>query len=708
MIMDRSSAGGLSPVDQFFELSLLGLLASGFLAVVGSGYLDAPTVILTSAALIIRALMVAGVVHFELPSIIVTALTLAYIGFYPVDYFFISRAFIPAAIHLVFFVAVVKILTARTNRDYLFLKVIAFLELLAACIVSASFNFFVFLLLFLVLGVATFASSEIRQSRQRVQPSIRQTGVGVPARLIAVVVCVSLSILVITAGLFFFLPRTARAAFQHFVSHRYHLVGFSNHVMLGEIGEVKKENVLVMHVKMDHPEDRSLALKWRGAVLAEFNGHAWFNRPSPGQILQPGRGGLMRLDDEAPDDGKGRYISYAVYLNDLAQDALFFAGTPQYIRIDSLVVRHPFGNYSAQFSDSRTVAYQVYSRLEMPFAMGQNKIEPLSLEARNAYLQLPRTDPRIQALAENIVGGETSPARQAQLVKNYLITHYDYTLELPPAEPADPLAFFLFHRKKGHCEYFASSMAVMLRMLDIPSRVVTGFQSGVYNPISGSQLIRTSDAHSWVEAWLPDRGWVTYDPTPPDPQAQRLSAWTRLSFYADAVDVFWQDWVLNYNLDRQLQLASRVGESSRHMGLNWAESPRIWAARIGSALKVFTRRFGFVVLGVIALLVAARFLGRDGWRWWRARRRMLKFQRGSAEASDATLLYQRMLKTLRRRGIEKPAWLTPCEFARVVQEPDLSLLVEDFTSAYNELRFGGNAEAAGRIFVLLEQLETAP
>jgi hypothetical protein len=87
---------------------------------------------------------------------------------------------------------------------------------------------------------------------------------------------------------------------------------------------------------------------------------------------------------------------------------------------------------------------------------------------------------------------------------------------------------------------------------------------------------------------------------------------------------------------------------------------------------------------------------------------MLKVQRGSADASDATLLYQRMLKALRRRGIEKPAWLTPCEFARVVEEPELSLLVEDFTSAYNELRFGRNADVAGRIFVLLEQLETAP
>jgi transglutaminase-like putative cysteine protease len=708
--MDRGSAGVLSPVDRFFELSLLGLLGSGFLAVAGSGYLDVPTVIATSAALIIRALMVAGLVHFDPPPAIVTAVTLAYIGFYPIDYFFISHTFIPAAIHLVFFVAVVKILTASTNRDYLFLKVIAFLELLAACIVSGSVNFFVFLLLFLVLGVATFASSEIRQSRQRVQPSTMQSGAGVPARLIAIVLCVSLSILVITAGLFFFLPRTARAAFQHFVSHRYHLVGFSNHVTLGEIGEVKKENVPVMHVKMDHPEDRSLALKWRGVALAEFNGRAWFNRPVAGQIMQPDREGQLRLDDETPDDGRGRYISYAVYLNDLAQDALFFAGTPQYIRIDSLVVRRPFGNYSAQFSDSRTVAYQVYSRMEMP-PTDETQIKPLPPEMRAAYLQLPRTDSRIWELAENIVGAETSPARQAQLVRNYLITHYDYTLELPPAEPADPLAFFLFHRKKGHCEYFASSMAVMLRMLQIPSRVVTGFQSGVYNPISGSQLIRTSDAHSWVEAWLPGRGWVTFDPTPSDPQGQRLSSWTRLGFYADAVDVFWQDWVLNYNLDRQLQLASRVGESGRHMGLNWAESPRIWAARIGSALKAFARRSGLlmlVALGVIALLLTARFLGGDGWRWWRARQRMLKVQRGSAEASDATLLYQRMLKALRRRGIEKPAWLTPCEFARVVQEPELSLLVEDFTGAYNELRFGGNAEAAGRIFVLLERLEAAP
>ena len=704
--MPMVASAAASPVDRFFELSLLGLLASGFLAVAGSGYLDLPTIVLTAAALLIRTLLVAGLIRFELPPLVVTLVTLAYVAFYPVDYFYISRSFIPSAIHLVFFVAVVKILTARTDRDYLFLKVIAFLELLAACIVSASFNFFVFLLLFLLLGVATFASSEIRQSRKRGVSPARISGAAVTGRLVGVVLAVSLAILVITGGLFFFLPRTARAAFQHLVSHRYHLAGFSNHVSLGEIGEIKQENIPVMHVKMDRPEDHALALKWRGAALSEFNGRAWFNRPGPGQILQPDRGKLMRLDDESPHRD-GRFISYAVYLSDLAQDALFFAGSPQYLRIDSLVVKRPYGNYSAQFSEARTVSYQVYSRLDSQApAEDLRLVEPLTADARQAYLQLPRLDPRIRELTKSIVGAEASPATQAILLQKYLRNNYGYTLELPKVEPDDPLAFFLFHRKKGHCEYFASSMAVMLRVLAIPSRVITGFQSGVYNPISGSQLIRSSDAHSWVEAWLPDRGWTTFDPTPPDPNAPELAAWTRLSFYADAVYVFWQDWVLNYNLERQLQLASRVGESGRHIRLNWTDGPRFWTGSYWSGARDFATRYGFILFGVLALAVLGKFLGRDGWHWWATRQRMLKVQRGEGQASDATLLYQRMLKALHRRGIEKPAWLTPCEFARVLQEPELSLLVEDFTSAYNELRFGGNSEAAGRIVVLLERLES--
>ena len=79
-----------------------------------------------------------------------------------------------------------------------------------------------------------------------------------------------------------------------------------------------------------------------------------------------------------------------------------------------------------------------------------------------------------------------------------------------------PLAHFLLNDRAGHCEYFASAMAVMLREVWIPSRVATGFLGGTYNPLAGWYVVHASEAHSWVEAWIPGRGWTIFDPTPPD------------------------------------------------------------------------------------------------------------------------------------------------------------------------------------------------
>src|ERR1700685_2793224 len=111
--MSRSVANAALSVERFFQFSLWGLVVSGYLAVTGSGYLDTPTLMLTGAGLLLRALLIAGVLRFNLSDNLVTALTLAYVAFFPLDYFFLSRTFIAATVHLVCFLAVIKILNSR-------------------------------------------------------------------------------------------------------------------------------------------------------------------------------------------------------------------------------------------------------------------------------------------------------------------------------------------------------------------------------------------------------------------------------------------------------------------------------------------------------------------------------------------------------------------------------------------------------------------
>src|SRR5580698_386381 len=214
-------------VDRFFDFSLLGMLAAGYFAVVGSGYLDWPTAALTLLGLCLRGLMVAGIVEIQFSNRFVALITLLYIVFWPVDYFFVSETFITATVHLVCFLAVMKILTARTNRDYTYVKMIAVVELLAAAVLSASLSFFVYLALFLLLAIAAFSSGEIRRSAQQRQLShggnVSRGGLSAfPRRLALLSASLFTGILVMTAGMFFVLPRTARAALE-----RYHLTGFS-------------------------------------------------------------------------------------------------------------------------------------------------------------------------------------------------------------------------------------------------------------------------------------------------------------------------------------------------------------------------------------------------------------------------------------------------------------------------------------------------
>jgi hypothetical protein len=117
-------------VERFFQFSLLGLITSGYFALAGSGYLDRPTLILTFAGLLVRAAMVAGLLRIEIPASVASLTALGYVVFFPIDFYFISHDFLETTVHGVCFLATVKILTARSNRDYVYTGVISFIELI--------------------------------------------------------------------------------------------------------------------------------------------------------------------------------------------------------------------------------------------------------------------------------------------------------------------------------------------------------------------------------------------------------------------------------------------------------------------------------------------------------------------------------------------------------------------------------------------------
>src|SRR5579863_2844496 len=628
-------------VNRFFEFSLLGMLAAGYFAVLGSGFLDWPTATLTLLGLCVRALTVAGVIAFEPPPRMVAALAIAYMGFFPVDYYYISGTFLSATVHMVFFLAVLKLLTAKTPRDFAYLKAIAGLELIAAAVLSEGLSFLAYLAVFVLFAIATFASGEVRRAAGA-QVVVSRGGLKAFSRRLGVVsACLFGGILFMTVCLFFVLPRTARAAFERFAPARYRLTGFSNNVTLGEIGRIKQSSAPVMHVR-SYQGEGFLPVKWRGAALAEFDGKRWFNPSGLDQAIQVDNGEVV-VRSATEGAARGPNLIYQVHLEPLIADTLFFAGTVETIKIDVRYLRYSRGggfHVSPRYGN-RGLNYSAYGFLPNEWAPGRYSAQ-LPQGFVREYLSLPPTDPRILELAEQMTAGAETPAQKARAIEGHLRQDYGYTLDLLSKPVDDPLAYFLFVRKKGHCEYFASSMAVMLRTLGIPSRVVTGFQSGVYNPMTGWQVMRASDAHSWVEAWIEGRGWTTFDPTPFDPSAGQPGLMSRLALLTDTAAQFWNDWVMSYDMEHQVALASRMHAAAQ--GIRFPNVDDLAAAFTNSVHPGL--RYLPAAGGAIAVVVLWLLYGPAAWKRWKQRAHARKMERGAGDPSDATILYEQMLELL--------------------------------------------------------------
>ena len=173
----------------------------------------------------------------------------------------------------------------------------------------------------------------------------------------------------------------------------------------------------------------------------------------------------------------------------------------------------------------------------------------------------------------------------------------------------------------------------------------------------------------------------------------------------DAAEVFWQDWVMSYDIERQLLLAERMGRSSRSFSTEWQMRLTAWRKFGARQLELLRPKAPGIFFALAAALLFARLLWPRMRQVLMHRRSLEPLQRGRARAGDATLLYERMLRTLSRRGYEKPPWVTPLEFLAQLPESARSPALRELTIAYNALRFGGSQEGAPRILALLEQIE---
>ncbi len=346
--------------------------------------------------------------------------------------------------------------------------------------------------------------------------------------------------------------------------------------------------------------------------------------------------------------------------------------------------------------DQSGAHYVAYSRdpLQHPnlqAGLPVNQVDPTLLAS---YLTLPATlSPRVVALARTITGGKATPAAKVQAILEWLQRTHGYTTDLQrDASIADPLEDFLFRQKAGHCEYFASAAAVLLRLSGIPSRYVNGFLGGEWNNLAKVVTVRDNRAHSWAEAYLGQFGWVRVDATPASTATSKMSQVRQLF---DSVELFWSRWVIEYDASRQIELARKLGQG---LGLSRGRGP-------ASGFKLPDRKWVFVGLGVVVVGIVLV-------RLWRSRRGGGARRQGRARRDAAPIirLYQRTVDRLAAQGFARQPTETPREFALRLQGAGIAgaNVLARLTEIYCAARFGGHevdpalAEALARELVGLD------
>jgi len=604
--------------------------------------------------------------------------------------------------HLILFLSAVKLLQRKADRDWFFLYLISFFEVLLAAGLTANPVFLATLVIYLLCALSTVVAFEIQKARKKVTAT--QTRLLVPPdstlfrklpmrlwrkryletrRLPLVSGGLLLLIVILALPFFLIAPRTASSALRRGGNGVSGFIGFSDNVTLGQIGQLKGNDEVFMHVRIDNlgalPPS---GLRWRGVALDEFTGKAWKkSRVAERSEKKESESGLFQLGTTA---SLAHLTTQTFFLEPVDTPVLFGApraiavqGKLPFLRVDSE------GGLQTRPHDQERLVYRVYSDMTEPSAVALRSDQLRYLVESARYLELPANlDPRIATLTREVIqkSGAKNWYDASHAVESHLRESYEYSLDLKAGGP-DPLADFLFNVKQGHCEYFATAMAVMLRTQGIATRVVNGFLPGEYNNAAGAFTVRQSDAHSWVEVYFPQtNSWVTFDPTPPAGRVAKTRSGLAglLSKYSEALGLMWFQYVVGYDKDEQHSLVNSLRKQLvdfQRGSVNKFDQARV---ALPSLMKPLTMAIGSLA-GLIAVVFLTGRVRRFGWR-----RGLRVWQRTDDSGTTRVEFYERLLKALEKQGIKRELYQTPLEFASAVSVNEASAI----TNAYNRVRFG--------------------
>lgn len=451
---------------------------------------------------------------------------------------------------LLILMTAMKLLEMKTTREVTLAIHLGFVLVMTNFLFSQSIPLGIYMLVCVWLFVATLVGvnrvhGKPPTLRERLVPSGLMLVQAVPLMLVFFLLFPRLQ------APLWALPQDARSG----------MTGLSDTMSPGNISKLIQSEATAFRVQFEDRIPPFGTLYWRGPVLWSFDGRTW-RQPE----FQPeGRFDYSRA--ESP-------VRYTVTVEPHGKHWLFALDVPA-SRPPGTGLRHDLMLRSVRPVDTR-IRYEMTSYLDYRYG------ERLPASWRALALSFDeRQNPRTVALGRQWAQEAGDPQRVVNRALQFFNSQFTYTLEPPLLESGDPYDEFLFVSKRGFCEHYAGSFALLMRAAGIPSRVVTGYQGGDVNPLSGELLVRQAEAHAWVEIWLEGRGWLRIDPTsvvaptridsgidsalgpigvlPSLIAADRLRVLANLRYAWDALNSEWNQWVLGYNTERQRQFLGRFG-----------------------------------------------------------------------------------------------------------------------------------------------------